>query len=67
MDFSDFVKGASKAAGFAKREYDRYENNAADVMWSNYTVSELQDIANGYRSGNAAAARAALRKHGYDW
>lgn len=67
MGFSDFMKGAMKVAGAARNEYDRFENKAADTMWSNYSVSELRDIANGYRSGNAAAARAALRKHGYDW
>lgn len=67
MGFSDFLKGAAKVAGAAKNEYDRFENKAADAMWSRYTVSELQDIANGYKDGNAAAARAALRKHGYSW
>lgn len=64
MGFGDFLKGAAKVAG---KSYDNYEKKAADTMWRNYSVSELKDIARGYKEGNRAAARKALEDHGYSW
>lgn len=64
MGFGDFLKGAINVAN---KEYNRQADNMADTMWRRYSVSELQDIANGYRDGNRAAARRALENHGYSW